>query len=183
MVRHGKPTFELKGYVRARDLGKKIQAYKQSDITGSPPEDVIQKALTCNIVICSDLSRSLQSAKVLGFSDIHVSDALFREVEMPHFETGSIVFSMDLWSTFLRILSVFGFSRNGESLSMACNRVGLATSRLIALANHHERIMLVGHGFTNYLIVKELISRGWTGPTRPGRRYWEYAVYRFGDFD
>jgi hypothetical protein len=79
----------------------------------------------------------------------------------------------------LRYMSVFGFSQNGESLSMAKKRAQVAASALIDIAHVHGSVLLVGHGFINYFLAKELLSRNWAGPSKPGGGYWEYGVYQY----
>ena len=79
----------------------------------------------------------------------------------------------------LRCLWVLGYSKNGESFSMAKERAKIATQRLIQLAKQFESVLLVGHGLTNYFIAKELLSHKWSGPSHPGKNYWSYGVYRY----
>ncbi len=178
LIRHGKPEFELKGKARAKDVSAITRNYDQSGISETPPEDARQVALNCHAVVCSDLLRSLQSANALGFKNIDLSDRLFREVALPHFKAGSIVLPVITWAVVLRVMSLFGFSKNGESLTMAKKRAKLAASALIELAHEHDRILFVGHGFINYFIAKELSSSQWVGPAKPRNGYWEYAEYR-----
>jgi broad specificity phosphatase PhoE len=179
LIRHGKPEFELIGKARARELPNIVQNYNESGIAGLPPPAAAQMALRCDAVICSDLRRSLHSAEVLGIKNVNVIDALFREVAIPHFTNGAIELPVSAWGVILRTLSIFGFSRNGESLSMARTRAKEAAAQLVKIAHNHERIMLVGHGFINYFIAKELLSNNWIGPSRPGQDYWEYGVYQY----
>jgi hypothetical protein len=73
-------------------------------------------------------------------------------------------------------MSVVGFSRNGESLSMAKNRAKIATSALIDVAQKYENTLLVEHYFINHFIAKELLARNWVGPSKLGSGYWEYRV-------
>lgn len=178
LIRHGRPEFELKGKARAREVQNIIQSYDQSGITGTPPDEAAKLALSCGAVICSDLRRSLHSAETLGVKDIYKIDSVFREVAIPHFRSGGVTLSVSAWGAALRIMSVFGFSKNGESLSMARKRAKEASSYLISVAHAHKRIMLVGHGFINYFIAKELLSQNWNGPSKPGKGYWGYGVYR-----
>lgn len=56
----------------------------------------------------------------------------------------------------------------------------MAASALIEISHIHESALLVGHGVIDYLIAKELLSRNWVGPKKPGGGYWEYGVYRPG---
>ena len=179
LIRHGKPTFELKGKARSSDIEAIIRKYDHSGISEEPPIAAKEKALTCNIAVCSDFNRSIESAKALGFNDIHKTDPVFREVATPHFKSGSFEMSLGAWGVLLRSMSVFGFSRNGESLSMAKKRAEMAASTLIEIANTYPSVLLVGHGFINYFIAKELLSRKWVGPSKPGGNYWEYGVYQY----
>lgn len=179
LIRHGRPTFELKGVVRSRDVAEVIRHYDMSDISDDPPKEAKEIASTCNVVVCSDFCRSVASAKSLGFNEIHISEALFREVALPHFKGGQLPMPVVSWAVILRGLSIFGFSRNGESLSMAKNRAKVAASRLIDVAQEHNRALLVGHGIINHFIAKELLNRGWVGPSNPGRDYWGYGVYEY----
>ena len=179
LIRHGKPTFELKGKVRSRDIKELIRNYDLSGISGEPPKIAKQKAASCNVVVCSDFARSIESAKALGFENIHRTDPVFREVATPHFENGSLKMSVRAWGVLLRSMSVFGFSRNGESLAMAKKRAKIAATVLIDIAHTHKSALLVGHGFINYFIAKELLSLNWIGPSKAGSNYWEYVVYKY----
>ncbi|WP_415878220.1 histidine phosphatase family protein [Methylomonas sp. TEB] len=178
LIRHGKPTFELKGKAKAREIGEIIRNYDLSGIADEAPENAKQRASACHVAVCSDFIRSLESARALGFADVLLSDPVFREIATPHFKQGSLTMSVNAWGILLRCMSVIGFSRNGESLSMAKRRAQVAASVLIDMAHEHQSVLLVGHGFVNYFIAQELLARNWVGPTKPGGGYWEYGVYR-----
>ena len=171
----------LKGIAHANEIPQIIESYNQSSIIDLPPEESIQQSISCNVAICSNLPRSLKSAEALGFKNIHVSDSIYREIDLPHFKRGSIALPLTAWIVLFRVMSILGFSPNGESISMAKKRARLAASNLIQKAHEFERIVLVGHGFINYFIAKELISRKWIGPSKPGNKYWECAVYRYNE--
>ena len=179
LIRHGKPTFELKGKAKAREIGEIIRRYDLSGIEDEAPENAKQRASACHFAVCSDFTRSLESAKALGFADILLSDPMFREIAIPHFKTGSLTMSVGAWGLVLRCMSVIGFSRNGESLAMAKQRAQIAASALIDMAHEYQSVLLVGHGFVNYFIAQELLARNWVGPTKPGGGYWEYGVYHY----
>ncbi len=178
LIRHGKPAFELKGKARSSDIEMIIKKYDLSGISEAPPVCAKEMAVTCNVAVCSDLSRSIESARALGFNNIHKIDPLFREVATPHFKSGSLKMSVSAWGILLRCMSVFGFSQHGESLSMAKKRAKVAASVLIEISHAYESVLLVGHSFINYFIAKELLSRNWVGPSKPGGSYWEYGVYK-----
>ena len=164
--------------MRAGELADIALSYENSGIIDEPPGEVLHVAQRHKVIVCSDLPRSVQSAQALGADTIHSVEALFRETAIPYFSSGSIVLPMSVWIIVLRSLWLAGFSRNGESLLNAKLYARAATEMLIQLAYKHEKVLLVGHGFMNYFIAKELVSNAWAGPPRPGNGYWEYAVYR-----
>lgn len=86
ILRHGKPKIETCGSVTASDFGLWVDAYNKTGIdnTRAPSPNAIAKAKVCSAVVCSDLPRSLESAKALGVRHIAVQDSLFRECEMPY---------------------------------------------------------------------------------------------------
>ena len=179
ILRHGKPDFELKGMVKANDLHLIAKNYNCSGVTDYPPQHKIEPLLDCNVVVCSDLARSIQSAELLGVRSIHLTDSMFRESDIPYFSSGSITLPLSIWMLLLRILWFFGYSRNGESLADAKIRSRVATQQLVELARRHGKVLLVGHGMINHLIARELLVNGWDGPRNPGKRYWQYGIYRY----
>jgi len=136
-----------------------------------------------NYVACSDLPRSVESARALGFAHLHVADSLFRESALPHFDGGPVALPLAVWVTVCRLLWLAGFSKNGEAyVATKCRArqaanwlAGLAG--LAGLAEAHGSVLLVGHGLMNYLIAQQLRANGWHGPAKPGKRFWEYGVY------
>ena len=177
LVRHGQPVFSLEGKVRAYEVPDIIAGYNASGIRGHAPQATRTEAMNCNIAVCSDLRRSIESARALGFKTIHKSDPLFREVELPHFRSGSLRLPIMYWGTLYRVISVCGFSRNGESLKMAQRRSEAAALQLIELAQTHHHVLLVGHGILNHFIAKSLRNRHWGGPKKSGRDYWDVNTF------
>jgi broad specificity phosphatase PhoE len=177
LLRHGKPTFELKGYVRGRDLPDIAESYDRSGIVASPPDIALKAVNGVAFVTCSHLRRSVESVEALGFSKTDIGEQLFAETTIPHVDSGSIPLPISFWILLLRLMWLCGFSRNGESLADARRRAAQAATRLIEMAEMHGDVLLVGHGFINYFIAKELRRKGWQGPARPGRGYWGFGRY------
>jgi broad specificity phosphatase PhoE len=179
LIRHGQPSFHFAKWISAKNLVNTIDAYDAAEISGTPPLEAKKLASTHRIVVCSNLPRSISSAQALGFDNIHSGDALFQEISMPYFSTGSLKLPISTWVILLRVLWLFGFKRNGESLTDARIRAKQAAQLLIELATNHEKVLLVGHGLMNRFIAKELLSNNWDGPNNPGSRYWAYSTYSF----
>jgi broad specificity phosphatase PhoE len=177
LLRHGRPGFELKGTIRARDLRGTAESYDLSGISDLPTEEVKGMVSESRQVVCSHLPRSVDSARALGFLTPHLEDPLFSETLIPHFSSGSIALPAGGWVVLLRVLWLFGFSRNGESLIDTRIRARQAAAKLIELAEGHRQVLLVGHGFMNRFIARELLRSGWAGPLKPGKGFWGYGVY------
>ncbi|MES9861226.1 MAG: histidine phosphatase family protein [Candidatus Thiodiazotropha sp. LLP2] len=177
LIRHGKPAFELRGNVPANALNEIVKSYDLSGIVGTPPKEVLSAVKGNHFVVCSHLLRSIESAKSLGYGEECIQEPLFRETAIPHFNSGRITLPIGVWVVILRVLWLFGFSRNGESLANLKLRARQAAVKLIQLAEEHQNVLLVGHGFINHFIAKELRKKGWFGPLKPGKEYWEYAIY------
>lgn len=86
-----------------------------------------------------------------------------------------------VWVTVFRLCQFFGFARNGESLLAARQRAREASRLLAAMAKQNESVLLVGHGYMNRLIAKQLLASGWQGPKSPGHRYWDFSIYHCND--
>ena len=139
----------------------------------------IEVAKSCNIVVCSDLPRSVESARALGVNEIDFIESMFREMELPHGSFPSPKLSPNIWAAFFRLLWFFGYSSNGESLREAKSRASKGANRLKEIAANNGSVLLVGHGFVNRFIANELVSNGWQGPANPGKQFWEFGVYEY----
>lgn len=153
------------------------KSYELSGIVDSPPAKSVAVIQGSRFVVCSHLVRSVESAKTLGCADVHVKDPLFCETALPHFGSGSVPLPIGVWLVLLRLLWLFGFSRNGESLRDARRRARQAAERLVEFAAEHQNVLLVGHGLINHFIAKELLKMGWLGPSMPGSGFWGYGIY------
>ena len=176
LLRHGKPRIDLNGYLSVKELKQRVNDYNKSGIQSSPDKEFKNK-FSDHFVICSDLVRSTESAKELGLNNIHLSDVLFKEADLPHFDNNFLKLPVAGWLVLLRVLWLFGFKKNGESFLRAKERSKCAAEKLIALSQHNEKIIVVGHGLMNRLIGKQLQKKGWIEVERIGKRFWEFRRY------
>lgn len=176
LLRHGKPNIELQGKIRPVDFKQLVTVYAESGIQDSPPPQLGEQ-FNSHFVVCSHLPRSQHSAEKLGFNEIHLSDSLFAETDIPFFEKSAISLPVIGWLVIFRIMWLFGFHKNGESFSKAKARAREAAQKLIELAEEKDKVILVGHGLMNRLISRELRRENWQGPGSPGKKYWEYGCY------
>lgn len=180
LLRHGKPDMPVWDRIKPVDLHKWIASYNSSGIDGDYPSTkaAIQIANRCNAVVCSDFPRSIQSAASLGITKPLEIEPVYREFDLPYSNWQIPKLPPHLWAVLFRALWLLGYSKNGESLKNAKKRSINCADRLISLSKEYTSVMLVGHGFTNRFIAKELLSLGWHGPNMPGNKYWEFGVYK-----
>jgi broad specificity phosphatase PhoE len=179
IMRHGKPEMPVKGRLKASELGNWVQAYNAAGIsrTEHPPAKAVEIAACCKAVVCSDLPRSLQSAEALKIR-IDNSDALFREMDLPFPDWNWPRLPILMWAALLRMLWFSGYSSNCESFILSKQRAADATQKLVEMAFKSGSLLLVGHGFINHFIARQLLDNGRHGPSSPGKGHWQFGVYR-----
>jgi broad specificity phosphatase PhoE len=172
LIRHGKPLFDERKWL----IGSEFSLWvKQYDLSGVQEEDSYPKH-SSQLVVTSDLKRSIDSAQLLNPNEKVIADPLFREVELPVMNS-DLRLSPRVWTILLRLVWLSGYSRGCESYQEAKRRAAAASAKLVEWALIHDSIMLVGHGFFNMLIAKELLKSGWTGKRKAGSKYWSSTVY------
>jgi broad specificity phosphatase PhoE len=77
----------------------------------------------------------------------------------------------------LRALWFCGYARRCESLSSAKKRAEKAARRLVAYAQKHQSVALVGHGLFNMMIARELQRMGWIGKRKTSVKHWRCTTY------
>lgn len=185
LLRHGQPEFDLHRHARTRyvpaQLAEIITRYTNTplDTTVRPSVETIAMARECNAVVCSDLPRSIDSARILGHEAIQLIDPIFRESDLPHADWRFPRLSLYTWFITFRLLWLLGYSNNGESIKQARQRAATASETLTGIAESHDSVLLMGHGFMNRFIANHLRTRGWRGPKDPGKEYWGYGVYHY----
>lgn len=193
LLRHGEPDIKLYGNVNAEELKVLAKEYENSGVSDS--EETAKKKLSkvhneltngsC-FYVCSKLKRSLDSAIILGLPEVDMLDALFNESDIPLFNGDIIILnkiklSVLSWLIILRLLWLVGLKQNGESIFSAKKRAEKAANKLINLAHEHKKVVLIGHGLFNRLIASQLRQKNWQGPKSPGKKFWQYGIYRCGD--
>ncbi len=181
LLRHGKPDITEFGKLRASELCRWIESYNSAGIIENhqPSREAIEISHNCNAVVCSDLPRSVESARVLRIKEINQIEPIFREMGLPYANWPSPKLSPNVWAALFRILWFFGYSSNAESLRAAKRRAASGANMLKEISYNNDSVLLVGHGFVNKFIAKELLSSGWQGPSSPGKKYWEFGVYEY----
>ncbi|MFF2484509.1 histidine phosphatase family protein [Paenibacillus sp. NPDC058071] len=183
LIRHGKSLWIEDKPVTCGAFKHWVEKYDNNGVfeEKSYPAETVEKASAATVVVTSDLKRAIESAKLLNSSLPAVSDPLFRETELPapSVKLGGLRLNPSLWAVMLRCLWFSGYARECESLKDAQIRAEKAAAFLDQCAKENQNVVLVGHGFFNRFIGKELKKRGWDGVKKPSSKHWHCTTYTF----
>lgn len=181
LVRHGKSLWMENKPIMCQEFKNWVEKYDEHGVVEEKayPEETLQKARAAKMVFTSDLKRAVASAKLLTPNTALVSHSLFRETELPipSLELGGLKLRANIWAVVLRCLWFGGYSKGCESLGDAGKRAEKAAARLVEYAKEYHTVVLVGHGFFNRLIGKELLKMGWTSKGRTSSKHWASTPY------
>ncbi len=177
LVRHGEPDIAITDRISGAEIASFLSRYDAAPLhPASAPSDALMEIASGATIVCSDLPRSVASARRCGVSP-QITDALFAESIPPHFRSRWLRLRPKSWLILSRMLWMAGFSRHGESLASVRTRADRAAGMLADEATRN-RVVLFGHGLFNIMIAKALKKYGYEGPRVPARAFWEYGVYR-----
>ena len=102
LLRHGQVNITDNHPVTAKKLINWINHYNNSGVKLDclPPAKTRELAQNCNLIVCSDYSRSIESANILGVKTHHI-DPIFREAGLPYANWESIKLKPSLWAILL----------------------------------------------------------------------------------
>ncbi|WP_416829228.1 histidine phosphatase family protein [Ectobacillus polymachus] len=183
LIRHGKSKHIDNNRVTCKEFKDWIKKYDDSGVLeeSSYPLATVEKLETSKLVITSDLKRTTETVRLLNPNVKAISSPLFRETELPVPSTKlwNLKLKPSIWAVILRCLWFSGYAKQCESLSNAKQRAKKAAEELVNYAKEHESVALVGHGFINMLIAKELQGRGWKGKRTPSSKHLNCTTYSF----
>lgn len=131
-----------------------IEAYNTAGVKNesTQPCQEMLREFSHKFIVCSNLTRSTHSAKIIGYQSPHLIDGMFREAELPKIQLPMVRLTPHIWSMWSMVFRAFwfvGIFPNAESVEKFKPRVSLATEKLIQLAKNHDSILLIGHGIIN----------------------------------
>lgn len=181
LIRHGKSKHVDNNRMTCKEFMNWIKKYDECGVFEENiyPAKTLEKIKAANLVLTSDLKRSIESAQLLKPNIKVISDPLFRETELPNrlIKQGGLKLHPKIWAVILRCLWLIGISWGCESLNTAKARVKTAANQLVTYAQEHSSVVLVGHGFFNLLIAKELQKMGWKFDRKINSQHWNCTTY------
>ncbi|MFH2044048.1 MAG: histidine phosphatase family protein [Pseudomonadota bacterium] len=154
IYRHAKPKVSDKEIISGRDFPQWVQRYDESGIYNN--KIVCTKE---DVVYTSNLLRSIETGHLIGKRII--KNPLIMEAGIPLIRFPAVRLKAKKWLFVSRLLWILGFKTECESLADVKIRVIKAVDSFESQLSGNERVVIVGHGFTNWLIKRELLYRGW----------------------
>ena len=179
LIRHGKPVSQPQPPLSSADFGKWLSKYNEASIDENVLPNIATRQIveSSEIIISSNLKRSIESVKELGITKKHIVDKIFDEVGMPYNSWVFPKMSPTLWIILNRTLWFLGYSKNCESYQDAKSRSIECAQKLQKIVKENQSVALIGHGFINRFIGKQLLYAGWRGSKWQQSGYWKANIY------
>ncbi len=179
LIRHAKVDLDSTTKIVASALKEWVDAYDMAEThpNSKPSQETVDMVKHADFVVTSSLKRAIDSVKVLGVES-YEQNTVFNEAKIPDVDIPLLKLKPKTWLKILRVLSLFGFGKKGTSLKASKQQAKEASQRLVALAEKHESIVLVGHGGMNWLIRKVLMRKGWSLQPNASNANWGVTVLK-----
>lgn len=146
------------------------------DVT--PPRDVVEAALSADVLLASGLPRSVATAHAVAPGRRIVIEPLFVEAPLPPPPLPRFLqFKPPTWGVLSRIVWWLGYSAGEESRAAAAERAERAADLLVETARGGDHVMVFAHGWFNRMLRPALHRRGYECVQDGGDSYWSFRTY------
>jgi broad specificity phosphatase PhoE len=182
LARHGEPSLSRKVKLSAREYRAFWAQYEVLGLLPGqvPPATLIRFVERCGTLVASTRLRSIESAQALAAGRDFAREPVLVEAPLPPPNWPDwIRLSPRLWGFIARVWWWFfnHHDAGGESRADAELRADEAAVMLEGLAARGEDVVVLAHGFFNFMIGRALKRRGWRLRHSEGWKYW--SVRRF----
>lgn len=182
LARHGEPALSRKIRLNAPEYGDWWARYEVGGLKEgqTPPDGLVRIARAADAIIVSTRRRAIETAQAVVEGRTFTTDETFIEAPLPP----------PPWPLWLRMspkrLGFFArfwwwfFDNHGgqETRAEAEIRAARAADRLVALADQGQDVLVVAHGFFNWMIADALKARGLAKMLDEGHAYWSLKRFR-----
>jgi broad specificity phosphatase PhoE len=155
IYRHAEPKVSANEIISGTEFTLWVRRYNASGVFANEWSGEKE-----DVVYTSDLKRSFETGKLIGKHVIQ--DSLFREAEVPLIRFPSMRLKAKVWLSISRSLWLLGLSTRCESFKEARHRTKRIIQKIELQCLEDKKIVIIGHGFLNRLIKKELLHQGWS---------------------
>jgi broad specificity phosphatase PhoE len=181
LARHGEPALSRRVLLTAQGYRDWWARYEQGGLKPDqvPPEGLVAQARDAGVVFSSTRERSKDSARAICGARPFASEALFIEAPLPSPPfPDTLRLSPRWWGVVARFWwAVFDYHDGQESHAEAQARAREAAARLAGQAAADGDVLLIAHGYFNFMIGRALIARGWRRDLDQGYKYWSYRRF------
>jgi broad specificity phosphatase PhoE len=176
LARHGEPALSRRVWLNAAGYR---QFWAQYEVLGllpgqTPPETLKAFVADAGVVYSSTRQRSIETAIALTCGREFASEALFVEAPLPPPNLPAFIkMRPSYWGFLARVCWWFFNHHEGEETRrQAEDRAAAAAERLIAAAEQGHDVVVLAHGFFNFMVGRALRRRGWRIALSQGFKYW-----------
>jgi broad specificity phosphatase PhoE len=176
LARHGEPAISRKVRLTAEEYRRFWASYEVLGILpGQTPPDALRRFVAeAGAVIASTRLRSIESAEALAGDRTFVREAMLVEAPLPPPALPSwIRMSPKLWGFLARFWWwYFNHHEGAETRREAEARADRAAAMLAGMAASGQDVVVLAHGFFNFMIGRSLRRLGWRMTDSQGFKYW-----------
>jgi hypothetical protein len=176
LARHGEPALSRAVKLSARQYRDFWARYEVLGILPgqTPPAALAKVVETAGTLVSSTRLRSIESATQLAPGRKFVQHEVLIEAPLPPPAWPDwIRFSPRIWGFLARFWWWFFNHHEGQETRLAAERrAAEAAELLIGYAERGEDVVVLAHGFFNFMIGRALRDRGWKQVASEGYKYW-----------
>jgi broad specificity phosphatase PhoE len=176
LARHGEPALSRKVRLSAQQYREFWAKYEVLGITPgqTPPAALTAFVQASGTLVTSTRLRSIESAQLLAPGREFARHEVLIEAPLPPPRwPGWIRLSPRIWGFLARFWWWFFNHHEGqETRDQAIRRAEEAATLLADAAERGQDVVVLAHGFFNYMIGRALRRRGWRLTLSEGYKYW-----------
>lgn len=176
LARHGEPDIARNVMLNAQGYEDYWRRYEQLGIRPgqTPPPELLQQAAEADVIISSVRRRSIESTKALVGDREVARYPMFVEAPLPAPKFPAVLkMSPKVWGFTARFWWWFFNHHAGQETRLeAETRADQAADMIIELAEQGQNVVVMAHGFFNFMIGRSLRKRGWRLTANQGWKYW-----------
>jgi broad specificity phosphatase PhoE len=184
LARHGEPALSRKVRLSSAEYREFWANYELLGLLPgqTPPETLRTFVAECGALVSSTRLRAVESAQSLAGERVFDRHDLLIEAPLPPPNLPRWVkFSPRIWGFLARLWWWFFDHHEGqETRSEAEIRADRAAALLVGLAASGENVVVLAHGFFNYMIGRSLRKLGWRLTVSEGYKYWSMRRFERG---
>ena len=176
LARHGEPALSRRVRLNPDEYRTFWASYEVLGLLPgqTPPDSLLRFVETCGTLVASTRLRSIESAQALARGREFSRHEMLIEAPLPPPPWPKWVrMSPKMWGFWSRVWWWFLNHHEGqETRQEAERRADQAAAMLAQLAEEGEDVVVLAHGFFNFMIGRSLKRIGWRCAWSEGYKYW-----------